>query len=279
MRPRLLGILGIGALGGSVARRAQRAGVSVLGWSPRPAERAAAVREGIVHDAVARADEVTARCDLVVLAGTPAANTHWLERHGPRLAPGALMTDVGLAKCAIVARAATLGLASRFAGSRPAAEPLGDGLAAARADLFDGLPVYVAPVPGGEDAAREIAHFWQCVCGAHPVVLDAERHDVLAALGVQLPDLVAAVLATVLAERLPAGTAPGATARALSAPAQHLDRGRVEALWQNRAEAGTALRAAADAAARLADALGADDPRALEGALAAAARWRRGHGA
>jgi prephenate dehydrogenase len=188
------------------------------------------------------------------------------------------MTDLGLAKRGIVARAAALGLAHRFAGSRPAAEPAAGGLAGARADVIDGVPVYVAPVPGGEDAAREIAHFWEAVCGAHAVVLDAERHDALAALGVQLPELMAAVLASVLAQRLPAGTAPGPTARALTAPAVDADPGRIEALWENRAQAAAALRAAAEAALRIADGLGAGDRRTVEAALAAAARWRRGHG-
>jgi len=87
------------------------------------------------------------------------------------------------------------------------------------------------------------------------------------------------VLATVLAERLPAGTTPGPTARAVTAPAQDASPARLEALWENRAEAGAALRAAVDAATRIADALAADDPRALDAALGAAARWRRGQGA
>ncbi|PYP33218.1 MAG: hypothetical protein DMD49_03845 [Gemmatimonadetes bacterium] len=47
MRPTTLGVIGLGAIGGSVARQAKQAGIgAVLGWSPDAAERAAALRLG-----------------------------------------------------------------------------------------------------------------------------------------------------------------------------------------------------------------------------------------
>jgi len=47
VRPQTLGILGLGAIGGSLALQAKRAGIAtVLGWSPEPAERVAAGRGG-----------------------------------------------------------------------------------------------------------------------------------------------------------------------------------------------------------------------------------------
>jgi len=45
--PSKLGIIGLGAIGGSLALQAKRAGITtVLGWSPQPAERVAAMRQG-----------------------------------------------------------------------------------------------------------------------------------------------------------------------------------------------------------------------------------------
>ena len=47
VRPAKLGIIGLGAIGGSLALQAKRAGIAtVLGWSPEPAERVAAARQG-----------------------------------------------------------------------------------------------------------------------------------------------------------------------------------------------------------------------------------------
>jgi prephenate dehydrogenase len=275
VRPLTLGILGIGAIGGSVARRAKLGGVPlVLGWSPEPAERVAAVRDGLVDDAPAHAAELARRCDLMVLAGTPATNLRWLETLGPR--SRALFTDTGMAKRVIVARAAALGLAARFAGSRPAIEPAIAGVSGARADLLEGAAIYVTPVPDGDAAAREVADFWDAACGAHPVLIDADRHDALVADAAQLAPLVAAAVATAVRRRLPPGTPPGRLVRDVTGAARDAGASYVEGLWQNRDHARDALRAVADAAARLADALDASDARGVGAALDAASRWRVG---
>src|SRR5436309_11758532 len=52
VRPSTLGIVGLGAIGGSLALQAKRAGITrVLGWSPEPTERVAAVHQGAIDDA------------------------------------------------------------------------------------------------------------------------------------------------------------------------------------------------------------------------------------
>ncbi|MGH7671643.1 MAG: prephenate dehydrogenase/arogenate dehydrogenase family protein, partial [Gemmatimonadales bacterium] len=64
MRPHTLGLIGLGAIGGSVARQAKLAGVpAVLGWSPEPAERAAAAQQGALDDAPPRAADVARAAD------------------------------------------------------------------------------------------------------------------------------------------------------------------------------------------------------------------------
>src|SRR5213593_1920139 len=55
VRPQTLGLIGLGAIGGSIARQVKRSdggqGVSVVGWSPEPAERAMAAKHGALDDA------------------------------------------------------------------------------------------------------------------------------------------------------------------------------------------------------------------------------------
>ena len=106
MRPTRLGIIGLGAIGGSLGRQAKRAGIpTVLGWSPEPAERVRAVQEGALDDAPARPEDVVARVELLILAAPPAANLALLDRLHGRLATGAIMTDTGSVKRGIVTRA------------------------------------------------------------------------------------------------------------------------------------------------------------------------------
>jgi len=99
VRPTSLGVIGLGAIGGSLAWQAKRAGVArVLGWSPEPAERAAAAQQGAVDDAPARVEEVARGVDLLVLAAPPAANVHLLESLRASLTPRTLVTDAGSVK-------------------------------------------------------------------------------------------------------------------------------------------------------------------------------------
>ena len=276
MRPSTLGVLGLGAIGGSLAWQAKRAGVAtVLGWSPEPAERGAAAREGAVDDAPARADDVARAADLLVLAAPPAANLELLESLHARAPAGAVITDVGSVKRAIVARAAALGIGARFAGSHPLAGTHRRGFGAARADLFRGAVVYVTPAAGGERAAREVADFWETILEAHAVTLDAERHDQQLAITSHLPQAVASLLAHHLAGAVPPGATlgPGAldtTRLAASDPPLW-----TEILLMNRDAVLAALRGLEQPLGELERALETGDAPALTAWLARGAEWRR----
>src|SRR2546430_7003087 len=124
VRPAKLGIIGLGAIGGSLALQAKRAGIAtVLGWSPEPAERVAAARQGALDDAPARAADVARAVELLVLAAPPAANLELLGSLKPHVGAGALVTDVGSVKRAIVARADRLGLGARLPRGAPPPGP------------------------------------------------------------------------------------------------------------------------------------------------------------
>lgn len=275
VRPHTLGLIGLGAIGGSVARQAKLAGVAVVvGWSPEPAERAAAAQYGALDDAPPRATDVARIADLLILAAPPAANLAQLDAAAPHLRPGAFVTDVGSVKRAIVARAERLGLGARFAGSHPLAGTHRRGFAAARSDLFRGTIVYVTPCAGG-DAAREIAHFWETVLEAQPVVLDAARHDAQLAATSHVPQVVASLLADFLARNTPPGATfgPGATDTtrlAASEPALW-----TEILLMNRDEVLPALRALEESLGTVERALEIGDAPALTAWLTRAATWRR----
>jgi len=117
VRPTKLGIIGLGAIGGSLALEAKRAGIErVLGWSPEPAERVAAAQQGALDDAPARASDVARAVELLVLAAPPAANLALLDTLAPHLGAGAVITDVGSVKRAIVAHAEAPPARSRTSG-------------------------------------------------------------------------------------------------------------------------------------------------------------------
>jgi len=276
VRPTHLGIIGLGAIGGSLARQGKLAGVPrIIGWSPEPVERALAAQQGALDDAPARASDVARAADLLVLAAPPAANLAQLDAVIAHLKPGALVTDVGSVKRGIVARAETLGIGSRFAGSHPLAGTHKHGFEASRADLFRGAVVYVTPCSGGADAAREIAHFWKDVLDAEPVVLDATLHDAQLAATSHVPQVVASLLGDFLARHAPPGSSFGkgaadTTRLAASDPALW-----TEILLMNRDEILPALRALEESLGTVERALEVGDAAALTAWLTRAANWRR----
>lgn len=276
MRPTHLGIIGLGAIGGSVARQGKLAGIpTIVGWSPEPAERAIAAQQGALDDAPARARDVARMADLLILAAPPAANLAQLDAIVPHLKSGALVTDVGSVKRGIVARAEQLGIGSRFAGSHPLAGTHRHGFEASRGDLFRGAVVYVTPCHDGADAAREIAHFWSDVLGAEPVVLDAERHDAQLAATSHVPQVVASLLGDFLARHAPPGSSFGSGAADTTRLAASDPALWTEILLMNRDEILPALRALEESLGTVERALETGDAAALTDWLTRAATWRR----
>ncbi|HEX9282890.1 MAG TPA: prephenate dehydrogenase/arogenate dehydrogenase family protein, partial [Gemmatimonadales bacterium] len=276
VRPHTLGILGLGAIGGSVALQAKRAGIAtVLGWSPEPAERVAAVRQGALDDAPARPADVARAAELLVLAAPPAANLELLERLRAEVRPDALVTDVGSVKRAVVAQAEAVGLGPRFAGGHPLAGTHARGFGAARLGLFTGAVVYVTPTGDGAGAAREVAHFWSDTLAAHPVLIDAAHHDRQLAVTSHLPQAVASLLASYLAQASPPGATFGPGARDTTRVAASEPALWTEIFLMNRDELLPALRSLEAPLGELERALETGDAAALTAWLTRAAEWRR----
>ncbi len=276
MRPSKLGIIGLGAIGGSIALQAKRAGIAtVIGWSPDPAERATAAQHGALDDAPQRAADVARAADLLVLAAPPAANLQLLDDVYRQLSAQAIVSDVGSVKRQIVARAEALGLAERFAGAHPLAGTHEHGFGAARAGLFLGAVVYVTPARGGDGAAREVAHFWSDVMAAHAVMIDAAAHDRQIATTSHVPQVVGSLLAAFLARAAPPGATIGPGARDTTRLAASEPALWTEILLLNRDELLPALRSLEAPLGEVERALETGDAAALTAWLARAAEWRR----
>ncbi len=279
MRPHSLAVIGLGAIGGSLAWQARQAGIpSVIGYSPDRADGVHALKSGAVHDLADGPAAAARAADLVVLAAPPAAILELLPLVAAVLGPGALVTDVASIKQPVMQRARQVGLTSRFAGGHPFAGTHLSGWEGARPDLFTGALVYVCSTgPEGDPAAREVMDFWAQVMGAHPVLIDPVAHDHRLAWSSHLPQAVASVLAATLArEPSLAGAAYGTglrdTTRLAASPVEMW----VEILLQNRAPVEEALAAVGGTLEELRHLLRAGDRAGLTRLLAEAATFRRG---
>jgi prephenate dehydrogenase len=194
-----LAILGLGLIGGSVARalRAREPGTwSVVAWSPSGRGPAAALDAGAIAAAAASAAEAVSDVDLVLLGASPLDCLALIdELGGPlrgALPPGAVVTDAASTKRAIVERARANALP--FVGGHPMAGRETSGFAASDADLFVDRPWVVCPAGAGDDAVDRVERLARAV-GAVPVRIDAAEHDAAVAAVSHLPLVLSASLA------------------------------------------------------------------------------------
>ena len=216
MRPSSLAVIGLGAIGGSLAWQARLAGIArVVGYSPSRAEGVQALAASAISDLADSPLKAARGAELVVLAVPPRPTIDLIGRLSPVLEPGAVLTDVCSVKEAVVARARDAGLGGRFAGGHPLAGTHASGFAAARPDRLRGCVVYVSETgaPDGHGAARAVMSFWEQVLEASPVLIDAAAHDRQLAWTSHLPQAVAYALAKALADRRLGGVSFGPGAR------------------------------------------------------------------
>jgi len=196
---RRLAIVGVGLLGGSVAKAARARGLEaeIVGIGRDAGRLEAARRDGALDHVTTDLAEGVRDADLVVLASPVGVIVTLLDEVAHAGGPETIVTDVGSTKAAIVRAAERLGRARplRFVGSHPMAGSEQSGYGHARADLFRGATVVVTPTEVSEPAAvKTVSAFWETLGAGRVVTLDPAAHDRAVAAISHLPHLVAMAL-------------------------------------------------------------------------------------
>lgn len=271
-----VGVVGLGLIGGSLARDLARAGWRVLGDDRDAATLAAARSAGVILRPLEPRD--LGSLDLLVLALPVRASIEWVRQAGGRIAAESplVITDVGSTKASILAAADAAGLAGRFVGSHPMAGSHESGWSAARTGLFRDRPVWICPSSASAPAAvTEVERVWAAV-GARTRRLDAAAHDRRLARTSHLPQLTATALAGVLARHQVAPDDLGPGGRdATRIAGSHPDMWTDIAL-DNRHHIAPALEELARDLAELAALVRSGDAPALHARLHAARTWSHG---
>ncbi|HEX8324526.1 MAG TPA: prephenate dehydrogenase/arogenate dehydrogenase family protein [Tepidisphaeraceae bacterium] len=193
-------IIGVGLLGGSLglALKGRFAGCRVVGCAHRDASLIEAERLGVVDTWTLDPAAAVRDADCVVVCVPVRQVGPWLAKIGPHLKAGAIVTDVGSTKAAIVKAGETHVTAPAFfVGSHPMAGGSQSGVAAARADLFDGATCVLTPTPAtNAEALAAVDDLWKTL-GMRVVRHAPAEHDRLVARVSHLPHAVAAALVAV----------------------------------------------------------------------------------
>ncbi len=187
-------LIGIGLIGSSLSHAMRRGGVAgaIVGSAPTEATRATALRLGLVDAAYADPAEAAGGADLVILCAPVGACVGICERIGPHLASGAIVTDVGSVKGAILSGCGPhLPAGVHFIPGHPIAGTEHSGPEAGFAELFDQRWCILTPPPGADvKAVEKLTAFWQRL-GSHVEIMDAVHHDLVLAITSHVPHLIA----------------------------------------------------------------------------------------
>jgi prephenate dehydrogenase len=272
-------VIGLGAIGGSLAWQARLAGVRrVVGYSPERSEGIQALKASAITELADTPASAVRGADLIVLAVPPRATLDLIVQLASALEPEAILTDVCSVKVPVVQQAVTAGLGDRFAGGHPLAGTHESGFLSARPDRLRGCVVYICEsgTAGGHRASASVASFWQHTMEASPVLISAENHDRQLAWTSHLPQAVAYALARSLADYGLGGVSYGSGARDTTRLAASDPDMWVDILLYNQPAVGEALARTEAHLAELRRLLASGDKAGLRSYLAAAQVFRKG---
>jgi len=199
-----LTIIGVGLIGGSLARALKRAGAvdEVVGAGRDAQHLQQALTLGVVDRIETDLAVAVQGADIVVVA-TPVGATETVFRSiAPALSADTILTDVGSTKASVVAAAqAAFGrLPENFVPAHPIAGTEKSGVEASFAELFEGRRIILTPTENSApQAIIRVRAMWEQT-GAKVVETDVEHHDDVLAATSHLPHLLAFSLVDTLAQ-------------------------------------------------------------------------------
>ena len=198
-----IALIGIGLIGSSLARviRAKGLARATAAYSRTAATRLRAAELGLVDQVIDDPAKAVAGADLVVIGVPVGASGEVAAAIAPGLAPGAIVTDVGSVKGAVIeAVRAALPEGVAFVPGHPIAGTEHSGPDAGFAELFEGRWCVLTPTADTDRRAVErVAALWRAA-GSTVDLMSAEHHDTVLAITSHIPHLIAYNIVSTVAD-------------------------------------------------------------------------------
>ena len=187
-------ILGIGLIGSSIAHGIRRRHLAreIVGHAHRAETLKRARKAGFADKLTDSAAAAVKGADLVILATPVGAFGALAKSIAPHLKAGAIVSDVGSVKGAVIADVAPhIPKGVHFIPAHPIAGTERSGPDAGFAELFDGRWCILTPQKGANKRAlKTVRIFWEKL-GSKVEVMDAKHHDLVLAVTSHVPHLIA----------------------------------------------------------------------------------------
>jgi cyclohexadieny/prephenate dehydrogenase len=189
-----LALIGVGLIGSSIARAARALGIveTIVATSRSEATRRRVGELGLADEVVGTNAAAVAGADLVIVS-VPVGVCGVVAREiGPHLRPGAIVSDVGSVKAAVVREMAPhIPAGVHFIPGHPVTGTEHSGPDAGFAELFVNRWCILTPEKDADQSAvARLSEFWTAF-GASVEIMSAEHHDLVLAVTSHVPHLIA----------------------------------------------------------------------------------------
>ena len=189
-----LALIGVGLIGGSIARaaRAYGAAKTIVATARSEKTRQRVIELGFADAVVETNIAAVKDADLVIVSIPVGQSGPVAQEIAPHLKPGAIVSDVGSVKGTVVKDMAPhLPAHVHFVPAHPVAGTENSGPDAGFAELFVNRWCILTPPPSTDTAAVErLGAFWSAL-GANVETMSPEHHDLVLAITSHLPHLIA----------------------------------------------------------------------------------------
>ncbi len=200
-------VIGVGLIGGSIARAARHYGLSksIVGYGRLEDVRnlETAKRLGVVDDYYLQIEAALQGVDCVVIATPVAAIENIFALLKPYWSEHIIYTDVGSTKLSVIKAAERVfgKVPDNFIPAHPIAGAEQSGVEASLYDLFINRRLIITPLKNTQiDSKNKIQDFWE-VCGSVVSIMDGTRHDAVLAATSHLPHILAFALVDMLGHK------------------------------------------------------------------------------
>lgn len=189
-----IALIGLGLIGSSIAHAARARGAAneITGTSRSEKTRARVIELGFLDEVMETAAQAVEGADLVIVCVPVGASAAVAKEIGPHLKPGAIVTDVGSVKSAVVRDMEPYIPDGCFlVPGHPIAGTEQSGPDAGFAELF--INRWCILTPGEKatpEAIEKLSQFWQAL-GSDIEIMDADHHDLVLAITSHIPHLIA----------------------------------------------------------------------------------------
>lgn len=187
----IVGILGLGLIGGSLARAYAKNAHTVLAYDADKSILSFAQLAEVVHEELTPANINT--CDLILLSVYADASATWLEQNAKYVKKNALVIDCCGIKAEICKRCFPLSeeYGFIFVGGHPMAGSHNSGFKYSRSNLFQGAPMVIVPPRFDDPDLLQRVKDALLPCGFKSFsVTTAESHDEMIAFTSQMPHII-----------------------------------------------------------------------------------------